>query len=433
MRAAIFQGPKDITVGERPDPVVQAPTDAVVRVVMACVCGSDLWYYRGESDHPVGSIGHEFIGIVEVLGSDVTGIVPGDLVVAPFIYSDMSCPHCRHGSTISCPAGGTFGNGTTDGGQGEAVRVPLAASTLVPVPGHGHSDDVLRSLLTLSDVMSTGHHAAVSAGVQRGDTVAVVGDGAVGLSAVLASKRLGAERIIALSRHAVRQRIAKAFGATDIVDARGEEANDTVLELTAGVGVDAALECVGTQQSIDTAAAIARPGSTIGIVGVPHGGVPFNQTFFRNIGWRGGPAPARIYIPELLEDVLDGTISPGGDPGLRDRPRRHAGGIRGHGRAAGDQVADPGGFAVSAAWSDDQLRRVGDATELQLAPRRGDGSLRNYTTMWVVRVDEDLYVRSAGGPDRPWYRRRDLLPRGHARGNRCRNPTLIASARVPRQ
>jgi threonine dehydrogenase-like Zn-dependent dehydrogenase len=207
--------------------------------------------------------------------------------------------------------GGNFGNGTIDGGQGEAVRVPLAGSTLVPVPGTGHSDGMLKSLLTLSDVMSTGHHAAVSAGVQRGDTVAVVGDGAVGLSAVLASKRLGAERIIALSRHADRQQVARRFGATDIIEARGDEAINAVLELTGGIGVDAALECVGTQQSIDTAAGIARPGSTIGIVGVPHGTVPFNQTFFRNIAWRGGPAPARIYIPELLDDVIAGTIDPG--------------------------------------------------------------------------------------------------------------------------
>jgi len=311
MRAAIFRGPKDVSVGERPDPGIQEPADAVVRVVLACVCGSDLWYYRGESDHAVGSIGHEFIGVVEDVGSDVTGIARGDLVVAPFIYSDMTCPHCRHGSTIDCVAGGTFGDGTTDGGQGEAVRVPLAGSTLVPVPGSGHSDAVLRSLLTLSDVMSTGHHAAVSGGVKPGDIVAVVGDGAVGLSAVLASKRLGAERIIALSRHPDRQRIATEFGATDIVDVRGDAANEAVLELTGGVGVDAALECVGTQQSIETAAAIARPGSTIGVVGVPHGVVPFNQTFFRNIAWRGGPAPARIYIPELLDDVLDGRINPG--------------------------------------------------------------------------------------------------------------------------
>jgi threonine dehydrogenase-like Zn-dependent dehydrogenase len=311
MRAAIFNGPWAVVLGERPDPVIQEPTDAVVRVVLGCVCGSDLWYYRGESPHAAGSIGHEFIGVVEQAGAEVRGVRAGDLVVAPFIYSDMSCPHCLNGSTISCPAGGNFGNGVTDGGQGEAVRVPLAGSTLVPVPGTGHPDQTLRSLLALSDVMSTGHHVAVMAGVKEGDTVAVVGDGAVGLCAVLASRRLGAGRIITLSRHADRQKIAREFGATDIVEARGEEADAAVLDLTGGIGADAALECVGTAQSIATAAAIARPGSVVGIVGVPHGQVPFTETFFRNIGWRGGPAPARIYIPELLGDVLDGTIDPG--------------------------------------------------------------------------------------------------------------------------
>jgi threonine dehydrogenase-like Zn-dependent dehydrogenase len=311
MRAAIFKGPGLVEVGERPDPVIQEPTDAVVRVVLGCVCGSDLWYYRGESPHAVGSIGHEFIGVVEQAGADVRGVRPGDLVVAPFIYSDMSCPHCLNGSTISCVAGGNFGNGHIDGGQGEAVRVPLAGSTLVPVPGSGHPDQTLRSLLALSDVMSTGHHVAAVAGVKKGDSVAVVGDGAVGLCAVLASKRLGAERVIALSRHPDRQRLAREFGATDIIEARGDEATEAVLELTGGIGVDAALECVGTAQSIATAFAIARPGSTVGIVGVPHGQVPFAETFFRNTGWRGGPAPARIYIPELLRDTLDGVIDPG--------------------------------------------------------------------------------------------------------------------------
>lgn len=311
MKAAIFNGPGTVEVGERPDPVVQEPTDAVVRVVLGCVCGSDLWYYRGESPHAAGSIGHEFIGIVEQTGADVHSVREGDLVVAPFIYSDMTCPHCLNGSTISCPVGGNFGNGQIDGGQGEAVRVPQANGTLVPVPGSGHSDAVLRSLLALSDVMSTGHHAAAVAGVKEGDTVAVVGDGAVGLSAVLASRRLRAERIIALSRNPERQKIAREFGATDIIEARGEEANQAVLDLTGSIGADAALECVGTEQSIATAGAIARPGSTIGIVGVPHGQVPFTQTFVRNVGWRGGPAPARIYMPELLVDVLDGTINPG--------------------------------------------------------------------------------------------------------------------------
>ena len=311
MRAAIFRGPRAVEVGDRPDPVIEEPTDAIVRVVLACVCGSDLWPYRGESQHPIGSIGHEFIGVVEETGADVSTVTRGDLVVAPFIFSDMSCPHCQRGSTISCVRGGNFGDGTIDGGQGEAVRVPLAGSTLVPVPGSGHSDQTLRSLLTLSDVMATGHHAAVSAGVRRSDVVAVVGDGAVGLCAVLAARRLGAERIIALSRHPDRQTIAKQFGATDIVEARGDAATEAVMELTDGIGADASLECVGTAQAIATAFAIARPGSTVGMVGVPHGEVPTAPTFFRNVGWRGGPAPARIYIPELLDDVLAGAINPG--------------------------------------------------------------------------------------------------------------------------
>jgi threonine dehydrogenase-like Zn-dependent dehydrogenase len=199
-----------------------------------------------------------------------------------------------------------------DGGQGEAVRVPLADATLVAVPGSGHSDGMLRSLLTLSDVMATGHHAAVCADVKAGQTVAVVGDGAVGLSGVLAAKRLGAERIIALSRHADRQDLAREFGATDIVAERGDEAIQAVKEMTEGVGVDAALECVGTGQAMKTALGIARPGSTVGYVGVPHGvEFPVGSMFFRNVGVQGGPAPARTYIPELLDDVLEGRIDPG--------------------------------------------------------------------------------------------------------------------------
>jgi threonine dehydrogenase-like Zn-dependent dehydrogenase len=311
MRAAIFRGPGLVEFGERPEPAIQEPTDAVVRVMLACVCGSDLWYYRGESEHAVGSIGHEFIGTVEAVGREITSVSLGDLVVAPFIYSDGTCPHCRNGSTISCLQGGTFGDGTIDGGQGEAVRVPMAEGTLVRVPGSGYPEEVLRSLLTLSDVMATGHHAAISAGMEKGDVVAVVGDGAVGLCAVLAARRLGADRIIALSRHPARQELARRFGATDIVESRGEAATQAVMELTGGIGADAALECVGTEQSITTAFGAARPGSTVGIVGVPHGQVPFLQTFFRNVGWRGGPAPARRYIPDLLTDVLDGVIEPG--------------------------------------------------------------------------------------------------------------------------
>ena len=296
----------------RPDPVITAPTDAVVRVVLGCVCGSDLWYYRGESPHAKGSIGHEFIGVVEDVGADVRGIAVGDFVIAPFKYCDGTCAHCRAGVTSQCVAGGAFGDGAIDGGQGEAVRVPLAGATLVPVPGSKHSDEMMRSFLALSDVMSTGHHAAVSAGVRSGTVVAVVGDGAVGLCAVLAAHRLGAARIIALSRHPARQEVARSFGATDIRAERGDAAIGAILELTDGVGVDAALECVGTAESMATAFAIARPGSAVGFVGVPHGvGVPIDTMFARNIGLRGGAAPVRTYIPGLLDDVLEGRVDPG--------------------------------------------------------------------------------------------------------------------------
>ena len=313
MRAAVYNGPHSIELAERPDPVITAQTDAVVRVVLGCVCGSDLWYYRGESPHALGPIGHEFIGVVEDVGAEVGGVAPGDLVVAPFTYCDGTCPHCRAGVTSQCVVGGSFGNHGIDGGQGEAVRVPLAGSTLVPVPGSGHSDETMRSLLTLSDVMCTGHHAAVSAGVRPGSLVAVVGDGAVGLCAVIAARRLGAARIIALSRNPKRQELALSFGATDIVAERGDAAIEAVLELTDRVGVDATLECVGTGQSLATAMAIARPGSTVGAIGAPHG-VDFSvmdTVVFRNIGLRGGVAPARTYIPQLLDDVLEGRINPG--------------------------------------------------------------------------------------------------------------------------
>ena len=312
MRAAIFEGPGKVTAGDRPDATLKERTDAVVRVLLACVCGSDLWYYRGETPFPApGPIGHEFIGVVEDVGADVGTVAKGDLVIAPFAFSDGTCPHCRHGITTACANGGFFPmNG--DGGQGEAVRVPLADGTLVSVPGSGHSDQMLRSLLTLSDVMSTGHHAAVCAGVTPGSTVAVVGDGAVGLSAVLAAHRLGADRIIALSRHEARQELAREFGATEIVAERGDEAIEKILETTGGVGVDGAMECVGTEQSMSTAIGIARPGSVVGFVGVPHGvELPVTRMFRKTIGVHGGPAPARVYIPELLDDVLEGRIDPG--------------------------------------------------------------------------------------------------------------------------
>jgi threonine dehydrogenase-like Zn-dependent dehydrogenase len=311
MRAAIFNEPRSITVGDRPDASIAEPTDAVVRVTLACVCGSDLWYYRGDSAFEPGPIGHEFVGVVEEVGSDVSTVRRGDFVIAPFAYSDGTCPHCRHGVHSACENGGFFPmNG--DGGQGEAVRVPLADGTLVAVPGSGHSEEAMASLLTLSDVLATGHHAAVCAQVKAGDTVAVVGDGAVGLCGVLAAKRLGAERIIALSRNPARQELARAFGATDIVEGRGDEGVSAVMELTDGVGVDAALECVGTGQAMETALSIARPLSMVGYVGVPHGiDLPIDQMFFRNKGVLGGSAPVRAYIPELLPDVLEERINPG--------------------------------------------------------------------------------------------------------------------------
>jgi threonine dehydrogenase-like Zn-dependent dehydrogenase len=312
MRAAIFGGPRSIEVGDRPDPVVGEPTDAVVRVVLGCVCGSDLWYYRGESPHALGPIGHEFIGVVEELGAEVRGVAKGDLVIAPFTYCDGTCAHCQAGWTSNCAHGGSFGNHGIDGGQGEAVRVPFADATLVRVPGSGHSDETLRSLATLSDVMCTGHHAAVSGGVKPGDVVAVIGDGAVGQCAVIASARLGAARVIAMSRNPARQELARAFGATDIVPERGDAATQAIMDMTDGIGVDAALECVGTGESMATAFAIARPGSIVGAIGAPHDvEVPIDTVIFRNIGLRGGVSPVRRYIPDLLDDVLEGRINPG--------------------------------------------------------------------------------------------------------------------------
>jgi threonine dehydrogenase-like Zn-dependent dehydrogenase len=303
----------DVRVENVPDAHLIEPTDALVRVTRAAICGSDLWPYKSMQPSETGRrMGHEFIGVVESVGDDVRTLEAGDLVVAPFLWSDGTCVFCREGLHSSCLHGGRYGDPDVDGGQGEAVRVPLADGSLVTVPGSGHSDEMLGSLLTLSDVMATGHHAAVCADVREGGTVAVVGDGAVGLSGVLAAKRLGAERIIALSRNPVRQEVAREFGATDVVEQRGEQATEAVLELTKGVGVDATLECVGTGQAMRTALSIARPGSMVGYVGVPHGvELPIGEMFFRNKGVRGGSAPARAYIPELLPDVLEGRIKPG--------------------------------------------------------------------------------------------------------------------------
>jgi threonine dehydrogenase-like Zn-dependent dehydrogenase len=300
-------------LGERTGPVIKASTDAVVRITRTCVCGSDLWYYRGQSDYLQDSpIGHEFLGIVEQVGDGVKSIEKGELVIAPFLYCDGTCPNCRKGITSACVAGGVWGVNGIDGGQGEAARVPLADGTLIKIPDSGHSDKTLASLLTLSDVLCTGHHAAVCANVKKGDTVVIVGDGTVGLCAIIASKRLDAQRIISLSRNPSRQKVAREFGATDIIAEGGKEAYEAVMGLTDGVGVDASLECVGTNEAMQTALSIARPGSTVGYVGVPHGvQIPVEDIFYRNVGVHGGPAPARAYMPELLDDILKGHINPG--------------------------------------------------------------------------------------------------------------------------
>ncbi|NEB01304.1 zinc-dependent alcohol dehydrogenase family protein [Streptomyces sp. SID13726] len=313
MRATTIHAPFDMRVEDVPEPVVQLPTDAVLRVLRACICGSDLWAYRGEAARQAGQrIGHEFLGVVEETGSEVSAVKRGDLVVAPFMWSDGVCDHCREGLTTSCEHGGFWGSVGHDGGQGEAVRVPFADGTLVRLPKEAASDDrLLTSLLTLSDVLGTGHHAALGAGARPGATVAVVGDGAVGLCAVLAARRLGAERIIALGRHQARTDLARRFGATDVVAERGDAAVAAVRELTRGQGAHAVVEAVGTEQSMRTAVNIARDGGAIGFVGVPHGsgtGVDLGVMFDRNIALRGGVAPVRAYIPELLPDVLDGTV-----------------------------------------------------------------------------------------------------------------------------
>lgn len=318
MRAVVIHGERDVRVEDRPEPALISDGDVVVRVVAACVCGSDLWAYRGvrptDDPHPTG---HELVGVVEQAGSAVTTMSPGDFVIAPFSLNEGTCQACRSGMPASCDQVTFFGaddrkGDPVDGAQGERVRIPLADASLVVVPGPV-PDDLVPDLLTLSDVMSTGHHAAVSAGVGPGSVVAVVGDGAVGLCAVLAAKRLGASRIIAMSRHADRQALAREFGATDIVAERGDAATDAVRALLDGDLAEAALECVGTQESMKQALAVVRGGGRVGYVGVPAGGseLPIGYLFSRNITVGGGMAPARAYIPELLEDVLAGRITPG--------------------------------------------------------------------------------------------------------------------------
>lgn len=307
MLATTIHGPRDIRVEEVPDPTIKRPTDAIVKVTAGCVCGSDLWPYRGENPVSAGStIGHECVGVVEEVGAEVSGFKPGDFVIVPFCHCDNTCPHCVAGVQSACD-----NLGMTSSGQGQYARVNQADGSLVATGGVP-DDALVPSLLALSDVMPTGWHAAVSAGVTAGGSVVVVGDGAVGLCGVLAASVMGAETIIAMSRHENRQQLATSFGATHIVAERGREGAKAVKDLTGGVGADAVLECVGTDDSMGTAFAVARPGATVGFVGVPHGvELPVGRMFQKNVGLRGGIAPVRRYLPELLELVTAGRIDPG--------------------------------------------------------------------------------------------------------------------------
>jgi threonine dehydrogenase-like Zn-dependent dehydrogenase len=313
MRATVMFGAGDVRIEDVPDARLVEPTDAVVRVSRAAICGSDLWPYATLERSETGRrMGHEAIGVVEAVGADVRTMNVGDLVVVPFAFSDGTCVFCHEGLQTSCVHGGFFGTPDVDGAQAEAVRVPQADGTLFVLP-IGEDDALMPSLLTLTDVMGTGHHAAVTAEVGPGKTVAVVGDGAVGLCGVIAARRLGAEQIMILGRHPDRIALAREFGATDVVSKRGEEAVERVRELTDGFGVHSVLECVGLEQSTLTAIAIARPGGAVGRVGVPQDEtMPASlPAFYNNVTVGGGPAPVRAYIEELLPDVLKGRIEPG--------------------------------------------------------------------------------------------------------------------------
>ncbi len=317
MRATVLHAARDIRLDDVATPQLREDSDAIVRVVASCICGSDLWPYRGINQIAGPQrIGHEFVGIVEQVGAGISTVAIGDFVIAPFTFSDNTCPLCVRGVHTSCVNGGFWGlddkhGHAVDGGQGETVRIPFADGTLVSTPSQP-SQELIAHLLTLSDVFPTGHHAAVSAGVTAGSSVAVVGDGAVGLSAVLAAKRIGAARIVVMSRHEDRQRLAGEFGADEVVAERGKKGAAAVREMLDGIGADYVLECVGTTESMQQAMSCVRPGGRIGYVGVPHD-VELNvpAMFGRNIGIAGGIAPVRNYIEDLLPDVLNGTVEPG--------------------------------------------------------------------------------------------------------------------------
>ena len=307
MLATILHKPGDIRCEEVADPKIQYPTDAIIKLSATCICGSDLWPYRGLQDvsGPM-HMGHEYCGIVVEVGSEVRTVRPGQFVVGSFCISDNTCPHCQFGFQSSCEH-----REFMTGAQAPYARVPLADGTLVAT-SEVPSPDLIPDLLATSDVLGTGWYAADAANVRPGSTVVVVGDGAVGLMAVLSAKEMGAERIIAMSRHKSRQDLALAYGATDIVAERGEEGIARVKELTRGVGADSVLECVGTQESMAQAIACTRPGGSIGYVGVPHG-VTFDgqQLFFAQKRMLGGPAPVRRFLPDLMDRVLGGKIKPG--------------------------------------------------------------------------------------------------------------------------
>ena len=308
MRAAVFEGPGNIRIQDVPDPEVELSTDAVVRVVSAALCGSDLWFYRGYGQSQPGErIGHEFLGVVTDVGADVRTVRTGDLVIAPSTWSDGTCEYCLSGLTTSCVDGGYWGEPGHDGAQGEAVRVPHADGTLVVVPP-ALRDAGPDLLLPLCDVLPAGHHAAVSAGVRFGHRVVVIGDGAVGLCAVLAARRLGAESVTVIGHHEQRLELARRLGATDVVMGRGQSAAEQVITLTGGA--HAVLECVGAQAAMDTAVAVARDGATIGYVGLPHlvEGLDLSQLFNRNVDLAGGITPARTYLPELMTDIALGSL-----------------------------------------------------------------------------------------------------------------------------
>lgn len=307
MKGSVIYGPRDVRFEELDFPKIIKPTDAVIRISATCVCGSDLWPFRGIN--PITQptpMGHEYCGIVEEVGNAVTGVKRGQFVIGSFFASDNTCPTCQIGYQSSCQHRELMG-----GAQAPFLRVPQADGTLVATP-EVPSDNLIPSLLTLSDVMGTGWFAADAAHVQPGKTVVVSGDGAVGLLGVLSAKQMGAGRIIAMSRHASRQKLAREFGATDIVSERGDEGVARIKEMTNGIGADSVLECVGTQESMMQAIHSTRPGGYIGYVGVPHG-VELNgqQLFFAHVHLHGGPAPVRRYLPDLIGLVLNGKINPG--------------------------------------------------------------------------------------------------------------------------